>query len=396
MAATTLEEMQGMSDEDFLNMVAPETVEPEKSPEELAAEEAARSQAEADAEAQRVADEAAVVLAEADPVAATDVEDPEPEDEDKTPPVVPGSTEVKPEAKEQTPEQLAAEAEAKAKQPEQVTQPVNYQEAYQKIMAPFKANGKTMEVKSPEEAIQLMQMGANYTRKMQELQPHRKTLMMLENNGLMDPAKLSYLIDLEKGNPEAIKKLLKDSKFDVLSVNLDEESTYQQGNHAVSDDEVNFKTTVRELNSNATGTETLNVINQTWDQASKEVLWTNPDVMVHIHQQRESGVYARITSEVERRRTLGQIQPGVPFLQAYKLVGDEMQAAGSFNDLLKPKVNKPPVAPVATGVVLPKPKPTDSKVAAAAVNRGAPGKATTPKAIFDMSDEEFMNLPVPK
>lgn len=392
MGATTLEEMQGMSDEDFLNMVAPEAVEPETSPEELAAEEAARSQAEADAEAQRVADEAA--LAEAETV-EPDVEEPEAPAADKTAPVVPGS-EVKPETVEQTPEQLAAEAEAKAKQPEQQTQPVNFEEAYHKIMAPFKANGKTMEVKSPEEAIQLMQMGANYTRKMQELQPHRKTLMMLENNGLMDPAKLSYLIDLEKGNPEAIKKLLKDSKFDVMSFDSEQESTYQEGNHAVSDDEVNFKTTLRELNSNATGTETLNVINQTWDQASKEVLWTNPDVMVHIHQQRESGVYARITSEIERRRTLGQIQPGVPFLHAYKAVGDEMQAAGSFNDLVKPKVNKPPVAPVATGVVLPKPKPADSKVAAAAVNRGAPGKATTPKAIFDMSDEEFMNLPVPK
>lgn len=55
-----------------------------------------------------------------------------------------------------------------------------------------------MQVNSVDEAIQLMQMGANYTRKMQELQPHRKTLLMLENNGLLDEGKLSFLIDSDE------------------------------------------------------------------------------------------------------------------------------------------------------------------------------------------------------
>ena len=68
--------------------------------------------------------------------------------------------------------------------PEQAT------EAYNKIMAPFKANGKMIELRSPEEAVSLMQMGANYTRKMQELQPHRKTLLMLQDNNLLDAEKL--------------------------------------------------------------------------------------------------------------------------------------------------------------------------------------------------------------
>lgn len=44
---------------------------------------------------------------------------------------------------------------------------VDYKAGYEQIMALTKANGKTMQVKSVEEAIQLMQMGANYTRKMQ-------------------------------------------------------------------------------------------------------------------------------------------------------------------------------------------------------------------------------------
>lgn len=59
---------------------------------------------------------------------------------------------------------------------------------------------ETIELRDSSEAVQLMQKGANYTRKMQDIAPHRKVLLMLENNGLLDEGKLSYLIDLEKKN----------------------------------------------------------------------------------------------------------------------------------------------------------------------------------------------------
>ena len=261
-------------------------------------------------------------------------------------------------------------------------------------MAPFKANGKTMQVKSVEEAIQLMQMGANYTRKMQELQPHRKTLLMLENNGLLDEGKLSFLIDLDKKNPEAIKKLLQDANINPLDVDMDEESTYQEGNHKVSDEEAQFRLVLDELNSNPVGRETLQTINSTWDQASKEVLWKQPEVMNTIHQQRENGVYARITAEIDRRRTLGQIQVGVPFLEAYRVVGDELHRSGAFNDLFKPKAS---VTPVATRAAMPKPTGLDPKAEAAAVHRGSPSKTTSPlEAMQKASDEEFLKMPIPR
>ena len=262
-------------------------------------------------------------------------------------------------------------------------------------MAPFKANGKTMQVKSVEEAIQLMQMGANYTRKMQELQPHRKTLLMLENNGLLDEGKLSFLIDLDKKNPEAIKKLLQDANINPLDVDMDKESAYQEGNHKVSDEEAQFRLVLDELNSNPVGRETLQTINSTWDQASKEVLWKQPEVMNTIHQQRENGVYARITAEIDRRRTLGVIQVGVPFLEAYRVVGDELHKAGAFNDLFKPKATA--VAPVATRAAMPKPTGLDPKAEAAAVHRGSPSKTTSPlEAMQKASDDEFLKMPIPR
>ena len=396
----TIDQMASMTDEDFLKMEVPsDTLAPEKTPEEVAAEEAARIQAQADADAQAQADAAAAKAAED---AAKVTEQPGEVQ-------VPGSTTVKepvtktPEEsvaeadKNKTPEQLAqekAEADAKAKN----TQPageVDYKAGYEQIMAPFKANGKTMQVKSVEEAIQLMQMGANYTRKMQELQPHRKTLLMLENNGLLDEGKLSFLIDLDKKNPEAIKKLLQDAKIDPLDVDLEKESTYQEGNHKVSDEEAQFRLVLDELNSNPVGRETLQTINSTWDQASKEVLWKQPEVMNTIYQQRENGVYARITAEIDRRRTLGVIQVGVPFLEAYRVVGDELHKAGAFNDLFKSKASA--VAPVATRAAMPKPTGLDPKADAAAVHRGSPSKTTSPfEAMQKASDDEFLKMPIPR
>ena len=400
----TIDQMASMTDEDFLKMEVPsDTVAPEKTPEEVAAEEAARIQAQTDADA------AAEAQAQADAAAAKAAEDAAKVTEQPGEVQVPGSTTVEepvtktPEEsvaeadKNKTPEQLAqekAEADAKAKD----TQPageVDYKAGYEQIMAPFKANGKTMQVKSVEEAIQLMQMGANYTRKMQELQPHRKTLLMLENNGLLDEGKLSFLIDLDKKNPEAIKKLLQDANINPLDVDMDKESTYQEGNHKVSDEEAQFRLVLDELNSNPVGRETLQTINSTWDQASKEVLWKQPEVMNTIHQQRENGVYARITAEIERRRTLGVIQVGVPFLEAYRVVGDELHKAGAFNDLFKPKATA--VAPVATRAAMPKPTGLDPKAEAAAVHRGSPSKTTSPlEAMQKASDDEFLKMPIPR
>ena len=66
----TIDQMASMTDEDFLKMEVPSNVvEPEKTPEQVAAEEAARIQAQADADA------AAEAQAQADAAAAKAAED---------------------------------------------------------------------------------------------------------------------------------------------------------------------------------------------------------------------------------------------------------------------------------------------------------------------------------
>ena len=271
----------------------------------------------------------------------------------------------------------------------------DYKAFHDQVMAPFQANGKTIQLRSVDEAIQLMQQGANYTRKMQAIAPHRKVLMMLENNGLLDESKLSRLIDLEKKNPDAIRALVKEAGIDPLDIDVHEESTYTPGNHAVPDEAVAFQTTLDEVSSTPDGQETVRQITASWDPESKAELWKDPSILGTIHQQRISGVYDRVVAEIERQRTIGAIPANVSLLNAYRVIGERMTQAGAFQDLVAAQqaAQRPAVQhPVATRVASVKPAVTNSgKVSAAAPTRTAtPRRAEAFINPLAMSDDEFM------
>jgi hypothetical protein len=285
-------------------------------------------------------------------------------------------------------------AETNGEKPPEVA--IDYEGFYKKAMAPFRANGKEIQLKSPEELMQLVKMGANYTRKMQDIAPHRKVLLMLENNGLLDEGKLSYLIDLDKKNPDAIKKLIADSGIDPLDIDTTTPPAYTAGNHRVTDEESAFRSTLDELSSNEEGVATLQAINSTWDQASKEQLYKSPEIMDVMVQQRKAGFYDRIVTEMERQRTLGAIPAGQSWLQSYKQVGDQLVAVNGFADLVeKPALTTQTVAqaptPVATRVATAKPTVAhNDKANAAAPTRVTPQVAKVIVNPLSVSDDEFL------
>lgn len=273
---------------------------------------------------------------------------------------------------------------------------VDYKAFHDQVMAPFQANGKTIQLRSVQEAIQLMQQGANYTRKMQAIAPHRKVLMMLENNGLLDESKLSRLIDLEKKDPNAIRELVKEAGIDPLDIDVHGESTYTPGNHAVPDEAVAFQTTLDEVSSTPEGQETVRQVTASWDPESKAELWKDPSILGTIHQQRISGVYDRVVAEIERQRTIGAIPANVSLLNAYRVIGERMTQAGAFQDLVaaqqatqQPAVQHPVATRVASSA---KPAVANSgKVSAAAPTRTAtPRRAEAFINPLAMSDDEFM------
>lgn len=107
---------------------------------------------------------------------------------------------------------------------DEATSDIDYEAAYKQLTATFRANGKDIQVNSVEDAITLMKMGANYNKKMAGLKPNLRLMKMLENNNLLDESKLTYLIDLDKKDPEAIKKFIKDSGVDPLDIDTEKDT----------------------------------------------------------------------------------------------------------------------------------------------------------------------------
>lgn len=197
--------------------------------------------------------------------AAADADKDKSKDAPKAEPVKPGAA-----ADADKDKKVVAAPSSKDMQPEELAS------FYDQVMKPFKANGREITLRSPDEAIRLMQMGAGYGRKLQDMQPHLKTLRMLEKNNLLDEGRLSYLIDLDQKNPDAIKKLIKDAGIDPLDLNMDDNANYRPTNHSVSDTEVAFSEALKDVSAQPGGRETIQQINTTWDKTSKEALWAQP------------------------------------------------------------------------------------------------------------------------
>lgn len=263
---------------------------------------------------------------------------------------------------------------------------VDYEGFYNTIMKPFKANGKTIELRSPEEAIQLMQMGANYTRKMQEISKHRKTIATLQENGIKSDEDLAFILDIKNKNPEALQKFFKDNDIDPFDVDTSAEVNYKPKVKMVSEEVLETRAVLDELNSDPDGAKTLRLIADTWDEESTRFMWNNPSAFGIIHEQRVSGVYDQIMNEIHRQTTLGMLKPTGSILEKYNIVGNQLFGAGQpQNDTTR--------KPIDTRVASRSSTPSSNRKAKAARSPSATGKRSSSVVLEDLmnlDDDKFL------
>lgn len=283
---------------------------------------------------------------------------------------------------------------------------------YQKITAPFKADGKDFSIRSPEDAIRLMQQGVNYSRRMQELKPMKALNRVLQDNGLADQNKLNFAIDLMKGDKAAITQLLKSHKIDPMDLDTEKDSGYQARNYAGNTQDNNFRDALDETIATPEGQALVAHIHKDWDAPSKGRLREDPSILGNLTQMKASGVYDKVVEELNYQKSMGYLA-GVPFLQAFDMVGEAMKNAGVFNTpQQQPAANGSPMAPLAS-----QPQATSQEQPVASGARKAssakkdapnPHLSSTPPSKqssnqqpaptnYDkMSDEEFLKMPPPE
>lgn len=308
------------------------------------------------------------------------------------------------EGKTEKPTEPDANQKPKEDDKEKDKPPVKASEAddfFKKVTAPFKADGKELQVRSAEDAIRLMQMGVNYSRRMQEMKPMKAIDQMLRQNGINSVEKLNELIDISKGNPEAIQKLLKDKGIDPLDIDTTKETGYRPTNHQVDPKDMDFQEAIDNTIAAEGGLELIQDINSQWDDTSKAALRDQPSIFQNLLEQKESGVYGKVKAELEYQRTMGFLT-NVPFLQGYHQVADAMQKAGVFGSTQDHSNNVvPKKQPIDTGTrkaanstKTEQPNPNLSSTNQPRIAPSNGGNQNEPD-YSAMSDEDFLKMAPP-
>lgn len=333
-------ELAAMSDDEFLNAIEPLPVEPQ--PEEAVA---------------------TPEVVETPPVVT----------ETQVPEATTVTTAKVPEGTPDTPnEEVTTAAEAST---------VNHQEFYEKLTKPFKANGREIQITDPDDAIKLMQMGTDYNRKMQELKPLKQLKAVMTQHSISDED-LALLIDIKQKKPEAIAKIVKDSGIDLYGFDVEQADKYVPTQPQVPATNDALDSVLEDLKvSSPTFAQTIQVVGNQWDEASRNVLVQHPEVIRIIDAQIANGTYAKIAQVVEYERTLGRLT-GLSDLEAYTAVERKLVAANQPAPVAQPPV--PVVVPPVKAPV------TDARKSAAPPRQTTASTRPIPINSPALSDDEFL------
>jgi len=268
------------------------------------------------------------------------------------------------------------------------TKEFDYESAYKKVSEPFRANGVDIKVDDPEDIVRLMQMGANYQKKMAQLKPHLKIIKMLENNDLLKPEQLNNLIDVFKKDPKAIAKLVKESTLDPLDIDKDAPSDYEPNDYSVSDGEIELDQVLEDIKDTDTFNRTINVLTKDWDTASKQTISEHPDIIRIINIHMANGVFDKVNAVLQRDKALGKTE-GLSDVDAYRQIADYMFKNGEL------RTNSPEDKSKVSSKMVEVQEQANAdrnkkRKAVAPVKQTTTKKASTDENFLGLSDEDFM------
>lgn len=200
----------------------------------------------------------------------------------------------------------------------------NYEAEYKKLFEPIKSSGRTIKLKNIDHAINLVQMGDDYYKKMHAIKPHMKTLKTLEKAGLLTVEKeerLNLFLEIENGNKDAMKRLVAESGIDVLDMAdddaMEQSKQYKPQNHMMSDTEVEIEEALNSIAHSESYEKTIDVMSNQMDAKSRNIISENPSYIGSLNQDIESGVYSEVMENVQYQRDMKLIPAGTSDIEAY-------------------------------------------------------------------------------
>nr|DAS77098.1 MAG TPA: hypothetical protein [Caudoviricetes sp.] len=187
------------------------------------------------------------------------------------------------------------------------------------LTKPFKASGREVVFKDPQDILRLMQQGFDYQKKMAGFKPQKRIIKTLEQHGLLDEAKLNQLIELSQGKPEAVAQFLKDRNIDTFELPDVEEKPHQYGNYMVNEQQVEFEEKVNELRGTQYGNAVLNFVNSLPDQDFTTV-FNNQKILDDLTFHAQSGLLDDALNQLAADRAVGKVPRDMTPLDAYNAI----------------------------------------------------------------------------
>jgi len=265
---------------------------------------------------------------------------------------------------------------------EEPSDELDYKLSYEEFMKPIKVSGKEIQIKSIEDARNLISMGIDYSRKMRDVKPLRVLGETLTEAGIIEDGKINEaallrLVDISKGDKTALAELMAEKDIDPLDINT-EDVQYTPTAQMAAENSYELKDVEQEL-ANRGSIDTVITELGKLDKASKQFFNESPRDLLKLDEDIKNGTYEKLMDTVRYERTLGRLR-GISDIEAYiqlaqaqePIVSEQKQVADT-----KPKT-----------------KPSVRKRKAAAITKRAPAKKQTQKTYdyVNMSDEEFEKL----
>lgn len=265
---------------------------------------------------------------------------------------------------------------------------IDYKAFYEKATQSYKANGQEHPgVKDPEKLIKALQMATDYAHKTAAIKPILRKAKLLD--GISDED-LTEMLEFKKGNPEVIKKALKQHNIDPMLVDL-ENINYQSHSVVPTVEQVDFQNVVETLAKNKVLFDKLdNVIINQLDEKSRTKLLSG------------DGTYLNAFAE---EMSMGRFDIVMPMVQQHKLFYPEqvvgktdldiyVELAAKYESTKQAPVTPPDAVAQVQPVIQPKAVEQEivAKREAASITTTTANKAKQTYDPTKLSDEEFMKL----
>ena len=228
----------------------------------------------------------------------------------------------------------------------------------------IKANGKEFEM-TLDELKQTASKGMDYLKKTTALKPYRTMIAAMEENKV-SPEDINLLIDLKKGNKEAIAKLIKENEVDVYD--LPEANDYKPQEYRQSETALEMKEVLSTISKDAEFSRTSEIYDA-FDEQTKAFLNEDPNRIMGLHNDIKTGVFDKVLPLAEKKAMIDGYN--APFLQYYLQAGQEILNANNRPIQTEQKQYVPP-------------ENRANKIAA-----GLPSSRGDKKTVIDYLDEEI-------